>query len=160
MALPRMKPLEVLEFVMQNNITLCSLPSHTSHKLQPCDVTVFAPLKAAYRDQVDRLERGGVGTIGKQHFTCLCSPAREMAFTKKNVLTGWRASGLSPFNPDKVPTQIPKPVTEPTVPFTETSEIDLYSQGEEFQTPISLMSLTSLYIQIRQDACDNNKASK
>lgn len=75
--------LEVLEFVMQNNITLCSLPSHTSHKLQRCDVTVFAPLKAAYRDQVDRLERGGVGTIGKQHFTYLCSPAREMAFNKK-----------------------------------------------------------------------------
>jgi hypothetical protein len=27
---------------------------------------VFAPLKAAYRDQVERLERGGIGTIGKQ----------------------------------------------------------------------------------------------
>jgi hypothetical protein len=29
---------------------LCRLPSHTSHKLQPCDVAVFAALKAAYRD--------------------------------------------------------------------------------------------------------------
>jgi hypothetical protein len=63
--------LEVLEFVMQNNIILCRLPSHTSHKLQPCDVAVFSPLKTAYRDQVDRLERGGVGTIGKQHFAYL-----------------------------------------------------------------------------------------
>jgi hypothetical protein len=55
-------------------------------------------------------------------------------FTKKNVFSGWIASGLYPFNPDKVLTQIPKPDTEPTVPFIETSEIDLYSQGEEFQT--------------------------
>jgi hypothetical protein len=80
--------LEVLAYVMQNNIILCRLPPYTSHKLQPCDVTVFAPLKAAYRDQVDPLERGGVGTIGKQHFTYLYSPAREMVFTKKNVLSG------------------------------------------------------------------------
>ena len=40
--------LEILEFCIANNIILCRLPSHTSHKLQPCDVAVFAPLKAAY----------------------------------------------------------------------------------------------------------------
>jgi hypothetical protein len=43
--------LEVLEFCFENNIILCRLPSHTSHKLQPCDVAVFASLKAAYRDE-------------------------------------------------------------------------------------------------------------
>lgn len=57
--------LEILEFVIQNNIILCRISSHTSHKLQPRDVAVFAPLKAAYRDWVERLERGGVGIIGK-----------------------------------------------------------------------------------------------
>jgi hypothetical protein len=41
--------LEVLEFCFENNIILCRLPSHTSHKLQPCDVAVFGPLKTAYR---------------------------------------------------------------------------------------------------------------
>ena len=41
--------LEMLEHCFENNIILCRLPSHTSHKLQPCDVAVFAPLKAAYR---------------------------------------------------------------------------------------------------------------
>jgi hypothetical protein len=40
--------LEILEFCFENNIILCRLPSHTSHKLQPCDVAVFAPLKARY----------------------------------------------------------------------------------------------------------------
>jgi len=96
---------------------------------------VFAPLKAAYRDQVDRLERGGVGTIGKQHFTCLYSPAREKALTKRNILAGWKASGLYPSNPDKVIKDIPKPVTEPTItkptiPILKTCEIDLCPQGE------------------------------
>ena len=65
--------LEVLEFCLANNIILCRLPPHTSHKLQPCGVAVFAALKAAYRDHVDRLSRGGIDAIGKEHFTSLYS---------------------------------------------------------------------------------------
>ena len=41
--------LEILEYCFANNIILCRLPSHTSHKTQPCDVAVFRPLKTAYR---------------------------------------------------------------------------------------------------------------
>ncbi|GIZ48193.1 hypothetical protein CKM354_001126400 [Cercospora kikuchii] len=99
--------LEVLEFCFENNITLCRLPSHTSHKLQPCDIAVFGPLKAAYRDQVERLERGGVGTIGKEHFTYLYTPARERAFTSRNIRSGWAKAGLFPFDPAKVVKDLP-----------------------------------------------------
>jgi hypothetical protein len=45
--------LEILEYCFANNIILCRLPSHTSHKLQPCDVAAFGPLKTAYREQVE-----------------------------------------------------------------------------------------------------------
>jgi hypothetical protein len=41
--------LEILEYCFENNIILCRIPSHTSHKLQPCDIGVFGPLKVAYR---------------------------------------------------------------------------------------------------------------
>ena len=44
-------------------------------------VSVFAALKAAYRDEVERLERGGVNAIGKEHFTSLYSRARSKVFT-------------------------------------------------------------------------------
>jgi hypothetical protein len=57
--------LEILEFCLSNNIILCRLPSHISHKLQLTDVSTFSPLKTAYREQVERLERGGVDTVGK-----------------------------------------------------------------------------------------------
>jgi hypothetical protein len=67
--------LEILEFCFENNIILGRLSSHTSHKLQPCDVGPFTPLKVTFRDQVDRLNRGGVDTIGKEHFESLYSPA-------------------------------------------------------------------------------------
>jgi hypothetical protein len=64
---------------------LCCLPSHTSHKLQPCDVGVFSPLKTAYRDEVKRLNRGGVDKVSKEHFTYLYQLARDKAMTKKNI---------------------------------------------------------------------------
>ena len=77
--------LEILEFFFENNIILCRLPFHTSHKLQPYDVGVFAPLKAAYRDEAERLYQGGINTVSKEHFTFLYSPARERAFTRRNI---------------------------------------------------------------------------
>lgn len=69
--------LEVQEFYFENNIILCRLPSHTSHKLQSCDIGVFERLKGFYRDEVDRLFRGGANAVGKENFTSLYSPARE-----------------------------------------------------------------------------------
>jgi hypothetical protein len=105
--------LEILEYCLANKIRLCRLPSHTSYKLQPCDVAVFAPLKTAYRDAVERLERGGVNTIGKQHFISLYSRVREAAFTRRNILAGWSKGGLIPLNPQRVLKDIERPADEP-----------------------------------------------
>jgi hypothetical protein len=107
--------LEILEYCFENNIILCRLPSHTSYKLQPCDIGVFGPLKAAYRDQVERLDRGGANTVGKEHFTSMYSTARERALTSRNIKAGWAASGLFPFNPDRGLRDTSKPVTALTV---------------------------------------------
>jgi hypothetical protein len=37
--------LKILQYCFDNNIILCRIPSHTSHKLQPCDISVFSSLK-------------------------------------------------------------------------------------------------------------------
>ena len=132
--------LEILEFCFENNILLCRLPSHTSHKLQPCDVSVFAPLKAAYRDQVDRLEQGGVNTIGKEHFTSLYSPARNRAFTLKNIKAGFAASGLFPFNPDRLLRSMPAPVAQPAVPRVDEVRVGPCRQEIEPQTPVTTVT--------------------
>ena len=153
--------LEILEFCFQNNIVLCRIPSHTSHKLQPCDVAVFAPLKAAYRDQVERLERAGVGTIGKMHFTALYGPARQSAFSKKNILAGWRKSGLFPFDPSRVLRDMPEAKNASNAP-SRLSEIDVsrpdVHSGETALiavtpvTPVTAEGLLSLQNLINNDA--------
>jgi hypothetical protein len=118
------KTLEVLKFCFANNIILYCLPSHTSYKLQPCDVAVFAPLKAAYREQAKRLEWGGVNTISKEHFTSLYSPAREKAFTSKNIIASFAASGLFPFNLDRVLRSMPKPLADLTIPKADEMNVE------------------------------------
>ncbi len=153
--------LEILEFCFMNNILLCRLPSHTSHKLQPCDVGVFAPLKTAYRDEVERLYRGGLDTVGKEHFTSLHKPARERALTKRNIMAGWTATGLFPFNPERVLRHTPKAPAELTVP--KANEAVSCPQEQVLQTPITpvtpvtIGALTSLHNIIKQELNEPSK---
>lgn len=133
------------------------MPSHTSHKLQPCDVAAFGPLKVAYRDQVEQMDRGGVGTIGKQHFTYLYKPARETALTKRNILAAWRGSGLFTFNPDRVPADTPKPPAELTIPRAESVESPQYESMPTPATPVSAESLASLLNMIKLIPNDDAK---
>ena len=152
--------LEVLEFCFENNIILCRLPSHTSHKLQPCDVGVFAPLKAAYRDEAERLYRV-TNTIGKEHFTSLYSPARDKAFTKRNITAAWAASGLFPFNPDRVLKTILKPLAQLTIPHTD--EVGACLQDEVLNspvTPVSAEALRSLHNLIKQDQSSTQRQQR
>jgi hypothetical protein len=137
--------LEIMQYCYKNNIILCRLPLHTSHKLQPCDIGVFGPLKTAYREQVERLYRGGSNMIGKQHFTLLYDRARTKAFTSRNVLSGWSKSGLQPLNPDKVLKDIPKP-DQPAVPVTLDAEVepDNITQLEQPETPTTSEGLAAL----------------
>jgi hypothetical protein len=128
---------------------------------------VFAPLKAAYREQVDRLERGGVNTIGKEHFTTLYSPARERAFTSKNIKAGFAASGLVPFNPERVIRDMPKPPAALTISKADEVKVGPCPQDQVLQTPMTpatpvsaeaLMSLQNLIM--KQDAHALDETSK
>jgi hypothetical protein len=45
--------LEAYKYCTENGIVVVSIPSHTSHRLQPLDVTFFGPLKTAFRRKSD-----------------------------------------------------------------------------------------------------------
>jgi len=162
--------LEAQVFCFENSIILCRLPSHTSHKLQPCDVSVFTRLKDEYRDEAERLFQRGANTVGKQHFTSLYSRAREKAFTKRNIMAGWAAYGLFPFNPDRVLRVTPKPPVQSTVPRADEIEVGASHQDDVLPTcqddvpptpvtPVSAEGVVSLQNLIKQDAHTLNEAS-
>ncbi|KAF2837691.1 hypothetical protein M501DRAFT_994889 [Patellaria atrata CBS 101060] len=58
------------------------MPSHTSHRLQPLDVSCYSPLKVAYGHQVQELARHGIHHIDKEDFLAI--------YTK--VYRAWRGS--------------------------------------------------------------------
>lgn len=123
---------------------------------------MFSPLKVAYRDQVERLERGHVGIIGKEHFTYLYSRARDQALTSRNMRAGWIKAGLFPFHPEKVLDDIPKPPAK--LSTSETNEsVPSSRQDEAPQTLVTLVTanaIASLHNLIKQDALANDEASR
>ncbi|CAB3228469.1 unnamed protein product [Arctia plantaginis] len=45
--------LQIFEHCKQNNIHMLSLPPHTSHRMQPLDVTFLGLFKVAYKREFD-----------------------------------------------------------------------------------------------------------
>jgi DDE superfamily endonuclease len=86
-----------------NNVKLYYLPAHSSHVTQPLDLSIFAPIKRQYRKEIDAIAAyDDTGPIKKIRFIQFYDRARQWALTPRNILAGWRGSGLVPFNPQKV----------------------------------------------------------
>jgi len=145
--------LELLQFCFEHNIILCRLPSHTSHKLQPCDVGVFGPLKMAYREQVEQLYRGGANTITKAHFPLLYARARHTAFTVRNVKSSWSKTGLVPFNPERVLHEVRKfqPINDVVMQTIDAPVAPTMQSEILLRTPVTTDGLTHLYTKIDED---------
>jgi hypothetical protein len=84
--------------------------------------------------------------IGKQHFTLLYDRARTVAFTPRNIKSGWSKTGLFPFNPDKVLNDIPKPQVEEII--QQTANMPMDSPSDVLHTPVTWESLTRLRTKI------------
>ncbi|OAQ61378.1 transposase [Purpureocillium lilacinum] len=80
-------------------IHLLVLPPHTSHVLQPLDLSVFSPLKHYYRKQVGFLSLlTDSSPVGKQNFLSCYQRAREQALTTSITKGDWKATGLWPVS--------------------------------------------------------------
>ena len=88
-----------------NNIYLLFLPPHSSHVLQPLDLSVFSPLKGAYRKRIEYLlatmEISDSSPIGKRTFLVNYCGARDDVFIERIIKAGWKATGLWPISINK-----------------------------------------------------------
>jgi 4-hydroxybenzoate polyprenyltransferase len=63
------------------------------------DLSIFSPLKAAYRKELSNLSLLTDSTpIGKRNFLLCYQKAREQSIIAQNIKAGWRATGLWPLN--------------------------------------------------------------
>ena len=72
-------------YCQQNNIITLCMPLHSSHLLQPLDVSCFRPLKQAYGRQVEDLMRMHINYVSKLEFLCGFYKAFFASITKGNI---------------------------------------------------------------------------
>jgi hypothetical protein len=90
------------EFCREKEIITACMPPHSSHLLQPLDVGCFGPLKTAYGQQVESQMRLGINRVDKEDFFRLYLTAHVQALTSANIKSGFEATGLVPYNPERV----------------------------------------------------------
>ncbi len=84
--------MDFLERCHKYNIHVCAYPPHSTHRLQPLDASVFAPLATYYSQELDNWIHAtqGLSKINKATFYKLFKPAFKKAFLKDNILSGWK----------------------------------------------------------------------
>jgi hypothetical protein len=101
-------------------ITLC-IPLHLSHILQPLDVSCFAPLKLSYGKQIEAFVQNRLNHIIKLEFLSAFKEAFKAAFTEQNIKSGFRATGLVPYEPQNVLSYLNLHLRTPTPPIVKSS---------------------------------------
>ncbi|XP_031329163.1 uncharacterized protein LOC116168884 [Photinus pyralis] len=88
-----------LDICKENGIVLLTIPPHTSHRLQPLDVSVYGPFKTFYNQACDDFMIQNPGQIiSLKNIAKLVEVAYQRAFTPVNIVKGFSATGISPFN--------------------------------------------------------------
>jgi hypothetical protein len=104
---------EVLDYASKNDILIFALPAHTSHFLQPLDLTCFSPLKEFHRQAVNAAFDRGVDFYSKAEFLADITAVRALAFKSQTIKNGFRDAGIHPFNPSRVLDNLPDIVIAP-----------------------------------------------
>ncbi|XP_054259387.1 uncharacterized protein LOC128984126 [Macrosteles quadrilineatus] len=90
--------LDIIDLAKKSGIILLTFPPHTSHRLQPLDVAVYAPFKGACDRAAQQWLLNHPGTpmtiynIGE-----VVGAAFPVSFTPKNIISGFQATGIHPF---------------------------------------------------------------
>jgi hypothetical protein len=90
------------QYCTENKIISLCMPAHSSHLLQPLDVSCFAPLKRAYGREVSELARNRIFHVNKQDFLSIYKRIRPTVFTEQSIQAGFQATGLILYCPDRV----------------------------------------------------------
>ena len=98
--------LEAIQFCRQHHVTILSFPPHCSHELQPLDKTVYGPFKTFCNQASDRwchdaTNRGKPMSI--HSLPSIVSYGFTHAFSQKNILSGFKSTGIYPFDRNIIP---------------------------------------------------------
>lgn len=95
--------LKLIETACQSNVTILKLPPHTSHLLQPLDLSVFKPLKTSWDQELVKWQRQHVGArLPKREFSRIIGELWKN-LKKEIIQHGFQKGGIYPFCRDVIP---------------------------------------------------------
>lgn len=98
------KNLLLLERARKSFVHILCIPPHTSHRLQPLDVSFMFPLSTFYTQECELWLRNHPGRpITIRQVGRLFGNAYLKAATPKNALSGFEKTGIYPLNPNIFP---------------------------------------------------------
>ena len=130
--------LEFDQFCTSKKIIPLYMPPHSSDKLQPLDVSCFGPLKQYYGQQIREAIQNGYETIDKRDFLWHYEHIHKRSFSKANILSGFRSTGLIPLQPERVLSKLRIQLKTPTPLSSLHSDSSSHYLG---QTPANLYQL-------------------
>jgi hypothetical protein len=129
--------LEFDQYCLDHNIIVLYMPAHSSYLLQPLDVGCFSVLKRSYGRLVEQQTRLGIDHIDKQEFLRLYQQARPEALYKNNIQSGFRATGINPYDPDQVLTVLHTTLRTPSPQLLPQANPELWTT----ETPHNIAEL-------------------
>lgn len=103
------KAVEIIQMCEQNNIRFVLLPPNSTHLCQPLDVSYFRPLKMKWKEVLAEWKKKNRGCIPKDRFPRLLRTTMNYLAPEsaKNLMSGFRACGIYPYDPSKVLDRLP-----------------------------------------------------
>ena len=93
--------LEAVEFCRQEGIVMVTFPPYCSHRLQPLDISVYGPFKAAYNRALNDWMVSNAGQRPRLwNLATLFTRAFDLSFTRNNIKKGFSVPDIFPFNHD------------------------------------------------------------
>ncbi|XP_039752852.1 uncharacterized protein LOC120628493 [Pararge aegeria] len=92
--------LEAWKVAKANHVVMLSIPPHSSHRLQPLDVTFFGPFKRAYNKECDIFMKSrNMVKITPYDIAGLFNKAYARVASLDKGISGFKATGIFPMNP-------------------------------------------------------------
>ncbi|XP_018399528.1 PREDICTED: uncharacterized protein LOC108777200, partial [Cyphomyrmex costatus] len=141
------KNLNVINLARENGVLLLQLPGHTTHRLQPLDVSIFKPFQLYYDEAVVKWHRTNPPPLRQCHVSTLLSEAYLKIATMSNAVNGFKATGIWP-------------VDRHIFNNTDFIAVDTLMSPENCQSPENEIEETIEGINIPACSTENNQSRK
>ena len=96
--------LPLYEAMRANNIEILTILPHTSHLLQPLDLVPFTQFKKYWESNLMKYNNTHSGRVlNKVNFWDIFIPSWNSSITPKNIIVGFKKTGVYPHDPEVIP---------------------------------------------------------